>query len=169
MSALTAAVGSPPSWWPREWCCWQGRGPLASSRPRGSLRPRPLRHYRRRNSSPRTEIPFHLSPHRPRPAHHIFQHAVHNVLLKNSQIAVRLQIFLVRFQLETNFVRPVTQRDHTKIRQSRLWTHRRKLRIVNHNLISRKLVRPGLNFRKLRVQPSSSVLRRVTWLAHAPL
>src|ERR1700729_4283337 len=62
------------------------------------LSPRPLRHDSGRDPSPRTKIPLHFGPHRLRPAHHIFQHAIHNVLLKNPQVAVRLQIFLVRFQ-----------------------------------------------------------------------
>src|SRR3984957_14790056 len=36
MSASTAAVGSPPCWWPRESCCWLGRGSAQSK-----LEPRP--------------------------------------------------------------------------------------------------------------------------------
>lgn len=122
----------------------------------------PLRHDRRRNAAPRTKLPFHFRPHRFRPLHHILQNLVDHILLKNPQIPVALQIFLQRFQLQATFVRHIANRQHSKIRQPGLRTHRRKFRIIHHNLITRKLVRPGLNLRKLRVQTSSCVLRRIT-------
>src|SRR3954470_3431037 len=61
---------------------------------------RPARDHSRRNSPPRTEITFHFGPHRLCPAHHIFENLIDDVLLENSEIAIRLQIFFVRFQLQ---------------------------------------------------------------------
>ena len=58
--------------------------------------PRPLRHNHCRNSTPRTEIALDFSPHRTRPPHYIIQHPVHNVLLKDSQVSIRLQVLLQR-------------------------------------------------------------------------
>src|SRR5579864_1833827 len=58
------------------------------------FRPWPPRDDRRRDPAPRTKFASHLGPHRPRPLHHIFQHLVDDVLLKDPQIAVALQILL---------------------------------------------------------------------------
>jgi hypothetical protein len=125
---------------------------------------RPLRHNRSRNPPARPEVALHLGPHRLRPSHHVLQHAVYNVLLKDPQIAVGLQIFLIGFQFEADFVRLVTKRDDAKIRQACLRANRCKLRIVDNNLVSRKLIGPGFDFRELRIQSGGSVLRRVTSL-----
>src|SRR5579864_4142904 len=59
-------------------------------------------------------------------------------------------------------VRHVMNLERPKIRQPRFRAHRRELRIIDNDFVSRKLVGPGLNLRKLGVKAGSRVLRRVT-------
>ena len=82
----------------------------SSLRTLSPLRSRPLRHNRRRNPAPRTKFPSHLRPHRLRPLHHILHHLVDDILLKNPQIPVALQILLQRFQLQAVFIRHISNR-----------------------------------------------------------
>src|SRR5690348_15470304 len=123
----------------------------------------PPRHDRRRDPAPRTELPPHLRPDRLCPLHHVFQHLVHNILLKDSQIPVALQILFQGLQLKTILIGHVTDIQNSKIRQPGFGTHRRKLRIIDENLVARKLVRPSLNGGKFIIEPRGSVLRRITW------
>ena len=122
----------------------------------------PARHNRRRDSTSRTKLAPHLRPHRLRPFHNVFQHLVHNILLKNSQAPIALQILFQSLQLKAILIRHVTDIQKSKIRQPRLRAHRRKLRIIHNNLVAGKLVRPSLNGGKFIIEPRGSVLRRIT-------
>ncbi len=53
------------------------------------------------------------------------QHAVHHVLLKDAQVAVRQQVHLVRLQLQAELVRHVAQHQLAEIRQPGLGTDAR--------------------------------------------
>src|SRR5437879_5755582 len=60
------------------------------------------------------------------------------------------------------FVWHVVDGQHSKIRQPRFRTDGSKLWIVDHNLVSRKLVGPGLNLWKLRVETGGRMFRGIT-------
>ncbi len=57
--------------------------------------------------------------------HHVVQHAVDHVLLKDSQVAILVQVHLVRLQLQTQLIGHVAQHDLAEIRQARSWGRRR--------------------------------------------
>ena len=130
---------------------------LAPLRMTGASRARPSGHNDRRDSASGTEISLHLSPHRFCPAHHIFQHAIDDVLLKDPQVAIGLQIFLQGLQLQAMLVRHVADGDGAEIRQAGLGADRGELGIVNDDFVSGKLVRPGFDRGKIVVE---SGLRR---------
>src|SRR6266568_6312965 len=128
------------------------------------LWPRPLRDHYRRNSTARAEIPFDLRPDRSGPPDHVFEHLVDDVLLKNAEVAVRLQIFFERFEFQAGFVRHIAEGDHAEVRQAGFRTYRSEFRVIDYDLVSGKLVGPGFDFRKFGVQSGFGVLRRVAWL-----
>ncbi len=55
---------------------------------------RPARFHQRPQSAARTELSAHLAPHRLGRLHHILQNLVHDVFLKDSQVAVFVDVFL---------------------------------------------------------------------------
>ena len=113
--------------------------------------------------------PLHHGPHWVARLHHIFQHLVHNVLLENTEISVTEKVLLQRLQLQASFARHVADGELSEIRQSSLWTNRCQLRIVNLNLVAGKLVLPGLNRRKSKVQSGLGVFVCVAALGcHEP-
>src|SRR5437870_1018389 len=75
----------------------------------------PARDHKGRNSAAGTEVTFDFGPHRLCPAHHIFENLIDDVLLEDSEIAIGLQIFFVRFQFEAAFVGHITKDDYTEI------------------------------------------------------
>ena len=125
-------------------------------------RPRPARHNCRGDPAARTKLSSNLRPHRLHPLHHILEHLIDHVLLKNPKIAVGLQILLQGFQLKAILVRHVTDVQHSKIRQPGFRTHRRELRIVDNDLVSRKLVRPSLDLGKPCIKTGGGMLRCVS-------
>src|SRR5581483_3509204 len=137
------------------------------------LRPRISRRHHRRNPAPRPKVPLHLRPHRVGRLHHVVQHLVHNVLLEDPQIAVREQVLLQRLQLQTPLARHIPDQQRAKVRQPRLRAHARKLRVIDQNLVLGKLIPPGLNRRKLSIQPRLRMVvgisSRVRLLCHAPI
>lgn len=126
------------------------------------VRARPLHHNRGRNPAPRPKLPFHFRPHWLRPLHHVLQNLVYDVLLEDSKITVGLQILLQRLQLQTALVRHVTDGQYAKVGKPGLRAHRRELRVIDHNLVPRKLVGPRLNLGELRVETREGVLSRIT-------
>ena len=62
---------------------------------------------------------------------------------------------------------PQADGDDAEVGQPGFWTHRRELGVLDHNFVAGKLVRPGFNFGKFRVQPGGGVFSSVTrWLRH---
>lgn len=55
---------------------------------------------------------------------------------------------LQRFQFQTVFIGHVTDRERAEVRQPRFRTHRSELRVIDHDFVTRKLVRPSLDFRE---------------------
>jgi hypothetical protein len=126
-----------------------------------SLRSWPLSDHYRRNSAARSELALYLGPHRFRPPHHILQHLIHNIFLKDAQVPICLQIFLQRLQFQTELIGFVADHDVPKIRQASLWTDRGEFRIIHNNLVSGKLIRPSFDFREVVIEPGSGVLRGI--------
>ena len=108
------------------------------------------------------EITFDDRPLRFRRFDHVFQDLIDDVLLKNAQITIAVQILLHRLQLQTVLLRHISDRDHAKIGKAGLGTHRGKFRHVYNNLIGRKLVWPGLNVGKIEIQARFGVRLCVT-------
>src|SRR5262249_39304267 len=106
----------------------------------------------RADSASRTEVALHNCPLRFCRFDHVFKYLIDDVLLKNPQIAITVQILFERLQLQTELLWHVPNGDHTEIGKAGLGTHRGKLRYVDDDLIGRKLVWPGLNIRKAEVQ-----------------
>ena len=58
------------------------------------FRPRPACNDCRRDPAARAEFSLHFRPHWLAPAHYILKHTVDDVLLKNPQVAVAIQVLL---------------------------------------------------------------------------
>src|ERR1700722_5616197 len=123
----------------------------ASSSPFSSIMLFPTRRNLRVHAPARRELARQRRFHWFARPHHVAQKPVHHVLLKNSEIAIRQHIHLQRFQLQTQFVRHVAQREFAMIRQAGLGTNRSELRQYDFDLIAWILVRPGLDFRQRRL------------------
>src|ERR1035441_7061414 len=104
-----------------------------------------------------SEIADHGGAHRPGGRHHIPQHTVHHVLLKNPQIAVFQQVHFVRFQLQAQLVGNVAQHQFAEIRQPGFGAHARELRQDNFDFVIAKLVGPGLDFRQRGIEAAARV------------
>src|ERR1019366_8774285 len=119
---------------------------------------RPPRNHHRRNPAARTEFAFHFGPHRLSAADDILQNLIHDVLLEDAEVAIRLQIFFQRLQLQAPAVGHVADHNIAKIRQASLRADRREFGIVDHNFVGWKLVGPGLDFGKVMIEPGAGVL-----------
>src|SRR6266567_3966015 len=95
-------------------------------------------------------------------ADHVFQNLIDDILLEDTKIAVVQQILLERFQFQAKLGRHVTNLQQAKVGQAGLRAHRRKLRHVNEDFISGKLVRPGIDLWENVVQSGFSVVFGVT-------
>jgi hypothetical protein len=126
---------------------------------RAYLGPRPARFHDGRDASTWAKITLHYRPHRIAGLHHVVQYLIHNVFLKDAEIPVAKEIFLIRFQFQALLIRHIAKGNHTKIGQPRLGTHGGKLRVIDHNFVTGKLVLPGLNRRKRPAFACSSVYR----------
>jgi hypothetical protein len=125
---------------------------------------RPLRKHNRRYPAAGTEIPFDFRPHGLGTAHDILKHAINDVLLEDSEVAVKLQVFLQRLQFQACFTWHVANSDGSKIGQTSLGADRGKLGIVHNNFVARELIWPCFDIRKRGVEAGFSVFLRVTGL-----
>lgn len=105
-----------------------------------------------------TEFTFHNSPHRIASLHDVCQDLVHDVLLKDAEVAVTEEILFERFQFQTAIARHVADGQNPKVGQAGLGANRGQLRIVDLNFVSGKLILPGPDGRKSKVQPGLGVL-----------
>jgi hypothetical protein len=119
---------------------------------------RPARFHRGSNSTTRTKDAFYNRRFRPRRAYHVLQHPVHDVFLEDAEIAIFLQIFFQRFQLQAQLIRDVAHLEHAEIRKPGLGTHRSEFRNIDDNFVIGELVGPGIDFGKAVVQPSFGVV-----------
>lgn len=55
----------------------------------------------------------------------------------------------------------VANSDHSEIGEASFWADGREFRIVYHNFVAGKLIRPGFNLGESEVQAGSGMLRRV--------
>src|SRR6476469_370178 len=90
--------------------------------------------------------------------HHVFQHLVYDVFLKDAQIAIVQQVFLKRLEFQAKLAGHVADFQNAEIGQASLGTDRGELRHVNENFVSGKLVGPGIDFRETMVQPGFCVI-----------
>jgi hypothetical protein len=93
-------------------------------------------------------------PHRIAGLHHVFKNLVHDVFLKDAEIPVAEQILFERFQLQTALARHVADGQNAEVGQAGLGADRGQLRIVDLNLVSGKLVLPGLDGGKAKSRPA---------------
>jgi hypothetical protein len=126
--------------------------------------PRPTGNHNRGNSAARTKVAFHFCPHWTSPTDNILEHLIDNIFLEDSETAVGLQIFFQGFQFEAALLRHVADGDHTKVRQAGFGTDGSELWIVDHDLVTGKLVCPGFDLRELGVQSGLGVLLGVALL-----
>src|SRR5450755_2637403 len=101
-----------------------------------NLLPRPgiTRDNHRPDSSARTKLAFHFRPLRLGGAHHVLQHAIDDVLLKDSQVAISSEVLLQGLQFQAVLVRHIADPEYTEVRQASLGADRSKLRNVDHDL-----------------------------------
>src|ERR1019366_10348150 len=104
--------------------------------------------HARTQAAPRGKFTCHRSALRPASLHDVPQKAVHHVLLKNSQFAIRQRVHLERFQFEAQLVRDVADRDGPKVGKRGLRAYRGELGNRDLNLVTRELIRPRLNRRQ---------------------
>src|ERR1039458_7827286 len=76
----------------------------------------------------RREIPDHRGRHRAGGLHHVAEHAVHHVLLKDAEIPVGQQVHFVRLQLQAAFAGDIPQRDAAEIGKTGLGADRSEFR-----------------------------------------
>lgn len=126
-----------------------------------TTRSRPLGQDCRGDSAARTKLSVDLGPDWLGPLHDVFENLIDDVFLKDAEIAVGLKIFLQRFQLEAALVGHVSNFEHSEVGQPGFWTNRGELGIVDHDFVSGKLVGPGFDLGKLRVETSGCVFGRV--------
>src|SRR5438270_13020295 len=100
-----------------------GNLPSSVAAAAAGLRSRPARFNDRAYSAARAEITFDDRPLRFRRFDHVFQDLIDDVLLKNAQITIAVQILLHRLQLQTVLLRHISDRDHAKIGKAGLGTH----------------------------------------------
>jgi hypothetical protein len=149
-----SAVTALPQRWER--CAYRDRLSF-----RFSLLARPFCYDCGRNSSTRAEVALYFGPDWFGPSHHIFQHLIHDVFLKDAQVAVRLQVFLVGLQFEAEFVWLIAQRDYAEIGQAGFGADGGELGIVDYDFVAGELVGPGFDLGKIGVEPGGGVLGRV--------
>src|ERR1019366_9527835 len=118
---------------------------------------RPACRYQRAQASARREIADYRGAHRLGRRHHIPQHPVDHVLLKNPQIAVLEQVHLVRLQLQAQFVGNVAQHQLAEIRQPGLGAHAAELRLYDLDFVIAELTGPGLDLRQRGIQSAARV------------
>src|ERR1035438_2077861 len=121
-----------------------------------STSPPACRHQRAQPSA-RREIANHRGTHRFGRRHHITQHAVDHVLLKNSQIPVLQQVHLVRLQLQAKLVGNVAQHQPAEIRQPRLRADAAELRLYDLDFVVAELVGPRLDLGQRGIQSAARV------------
>src|ERR1019366_7137266 len=111
----------------------------------------------RAQAAARREIAGHGGAHRPGCRHHIPQHPVDHVLLKNPQIAVLEQVHLVRFQLQAPFVGNVAQHQLAEIRQPGFGADAGKLRQNDLDFVIAQLVGPCLDLGQRGIEAAARV------------
>jgi len=76
------------------------------------------------------------------------ENPVDGIFIKDTQIAVGVDVHLEGFQLKTISVGHVVQRDHPEVRQIGFWTDRRILGNLNRDFITLILIRERFYFRQ---------------------
>src|SRR5580692_1557448 len=89
--------------------------------------------------------------------HDVFQNLVDDVLLEDAQIAIAEQIFLERLQFQASGPGHVADGEQAKVGQAGLGANRGQFRIVDEDLVARKLISPGLNCREGEVESGLGV------------
>jgi hypothetical protein len=121
------------------------------------------------NAAARAEIAFDNRPDRFGSFDDVGEHLVHDVFLKDSQIAVDKQIFLQRLEFEAGLGRHIANDEDTEVWKSGLGTDGGEFGDVDDNLISRKLVGPSFDGGETGVQASGGVRGGVCRFRHASL
>src|ERR1039457_112593 len=93
----------------------------------------------------RRKFPYYRSHLGLRGFDDIAQHPVDHVFLEDAEIAIRVQIHLVGFELQAARGGHVAQHDLSKVRQGGLGANRSKLRHHDFDLVVFVLVGPGFN------------------------
>src|ERR1035441_390159 len=119
--------------------------------------PAVARGNQRAQAAARREIADYGGAHRPGCRHHIPQHPVDHVLLKNPQIAVLEQVHLVRFQLQAPLVGNVAQHQLAEIRQPGFGADAGELRQNDLDFVIAKLVGPGLDLGQRGIEAAARV------------
>src|SRR5689334_22852155 len=122
----------------------------ASSSLLRSTFPAPTRCDFSKDAAARGKFACYRRRHRPAGANYILQEPVHDVLLKDSQIAISQHVHLQRFQLEAQLVGRVAQRDLAVIGQAGFRTHGGEFRQHDFDFVAGILIRPGLDLRQRR-------------------
>ena len=114
--------------------------------------------YRTAETAASREGSRHNSPSRFAGFHHVLQNSIHRVFVKNSQIAIGMNIEFERFEFEAGFVWHVVKRDGAEIRQARFGADGRVFRDLNGDFITWKLVGPCFDIRQWHIQPAFRML-----------
>ena len=100
----------------------------------------------------------------------VFKDLIHDVFLKDTEIAVAEEIFLERFELEAALAGHVTDGEDAEVRQAGFGADAGQLGIVYFDFIAGKLVTPGFDGGKLEVQAGFGVIVGVAgFCGHSPI
>src|ERR1700685_2860800 len=110
------------------------------------------RRNNRRDTAAGTEVALDLSPYGIGRLHHVIEHLVDDVLLKDAEISVAEEILFERLELEALLARHVTDKQRAEIRQPGLGADACELRVVDQDLVFGELIAPRLDRRKVCVE-----------------
>src|SRR5258708_1120696 len=88
----------------------------------------------------------------------VFQHLVHDVFLKDAEIAVTEEILLERFQFEAFVTGHVTNGEDAEVGESGLGANGGHFGVVYQDFIAGKLILPDFNGREVEIEASLGVV-----------
>ena len=115
------------------------------------------------DAAARTEIAFNHGPDGVAGLYDVFEHLIGDVLLKDSEIAIGEEIFLVGLEFETELAGHVAEGDDAEVGKAGLGADGGELGVIDQNFVTRELVFPGFDRGKRKVEPSFGVLVRVSF------
>jgi hypothetical protein len=89
---------------------------------------------------------------------YVFENLIDDVFLEDAEVAVAVEIFLERFELEAALAGHVADGENAEVGQAGFGADAGQFGVVDFDLIAGKLVAPGFDGGKLKVQAGFGVI-----------